>query len=528
MEMNKGISVIVPMYKCESFVDSFLDMICAQSYQNIEIICVLDGLNSEIEEKVRSKAKEDERISCIVQEHAGAGTARNNGLQLAKGKYVTFLDADDLYHPQFLEKLVTKAEEFNADIAQCSYVLEDAIRKTERHGRGFDSECFPDNEVTTLDTIDDPLVRFRNIPWNKLFLLRMVKENNLQFSDTRMSNDIFFVQSAMICAKRIISVNEELVRNRRFFNQNSISAHREKYAEDYLDAMDDFKQWLIKRGLWKKYKYTYVHAFGLSMHYNTEFPYNEKLIEGLAKQFATETPWKQMGNTELKDCLNLYINRLKIEKEKLEDELAAFKSSRDAGKRYRIDCLKNDMNAIRSIHSIMKEKYGRDIWKRDHLLTATMYSLRKNGMKLTLRKIKEKMEGAHRLSPKHILCAGHLTTAGTALIFFVPYQLETMREQLIIENMSIAVRMDGYYPISQSDTKGNEFVKLGSDYALVVKDGKPVKENGVKRVRREVMSGFGLKISVVFNRPLLKDKNGKLAGNNQPVSVIMSGEMRLE
>ena len=103
-----------------------------------------------------------------------------------------------------------------------------------------------------------------------------------------------------------------------------------------------------------------------------------------------------------------------------------------------------------------------------------------------------------------------------------------MREQLIIEKLSLSVRLDGYYPISQTETKGREFVKLGPELAFVVKDGKPVKENGVKRIRREVMSGFGLKISVVFNRPLLKDKNGKLAGNNQPVSVIMRGEMRLE
>lgn len=81
-------SVIVPMYKCESFAEDCLDMICGQTFSDIEIICVLDGPDAKAREIVESKQKEDDRIILIEQDHAGAGAARNTGLDRARGEYL--------------------------------------------------------------------------------------------------------------------------------------------------------------------------------------------------------------------------------------------------------------------------------------------------------------------------------------------------------------------------------------------------------------------------------------------------------
>ena len=109
------VSVIVPVYNVENYLRQCLNSITGQTLKNIEIICVDDSSTDGSKRILEEYAKKDERVKIITQPNKGAGAARNNGLSVAKGKYLSFLDSDDFFEPDMLEHAYNKAEEDCAD-----------------------------------------------------------------------------------------------------------------------------------------------------------------------------------------------------------------------------------------------------------------------------------------------------------------------------------------------------------------------------------------------------------------------------
>ena len=121
------VSVIMPVYNNEKYLEQCLDSIVNQSLTDIEIICVDDGSEDSSAEILKRYAEKDSRIRIIYQENAGAGAARNNGLRHSRGKYLSFLDSDDFFENDMLEKAVKKIEEDAADfvVFRCDQYLND-------------------------------------------------------------------------------------------------------------------------------------------------------------------------------------------------------------------------------------------------------------------------------------------------------------------------------------------------------------------------------------------------------------------
>ena len=115
------ISVIVPVYKAEKYIESCVQSILSQTYGNFELILVEDGSPDHSGEICDALAKTDTRIRVIHKENGGAATARNAGLDAAKGEYIAFIDGDDCVHPKYLEFLLRLQRETNADFAMCYY-----------------------------------------------------------------------------------------------------------------------------------------------------------------------------------------------------------------------------------------------------------------------------------------------------------------------------------------------------------------------------------------------------------------------
>lgn len=116
------ISIIVPVYKGIKFLRAALESVKAQTFTDWECICVDDGAKDGSGELADKIAREDDRIRVIHQPNGGTSVARNTGMAAARGKYLAFLDEDDLYHPCYLERLYTAAEEYQADITACEMV----------------------------------------------------------------------------------------------------------------------------------------------------------------------------------------------------------------------------------------------------------------------------------------------------------------------------------------------------------------------------------------------------------------------
>ncbi len=115
------ISVIIPVYNVEKYLNECLDSVLAQTFKDFEVICVNDGSTDNSPEILRQYADKDQRVKIVTQSNQGLSMARNNGLKEACGRYVYFVDSDDAIHPQCLELAHFLAETNNADLVCFSY-----------------------------------------------------------------------------------------------------------------------------------------------------------------------------------------------------------------------------------------------------------------------------------------------------------------------------------------------------------------------------------------------------------------------
>ena len=128
--MAKEVSIIVPVYNVEKYLRTCLDSILHQTFQDFELILVDDGstdLSGHICEEYAAKH------DCIIVQHkknAGPNAARIDGIKLAEGKFITFIDSDDWIEPKHIELLVNSLKEKNADIVQCDYFINNDNKQT--------------------------------------------------------------------------------------------------------------------------------------------------------------------------------------------------------------------------------------------------------------------------------------------------------------------------------------------------------------------------------------------------------------
>ena len=113
------VSVVVPVYKCERYIEKCILSIVGQTYQNLEIIVVIDGTFDRSGEICNQIAKDDKRIVVVEKNNEGVSVARNVGLRLAKGEWISFVDGDDWLEKTYIEDLISITNANRADIVLC-------------------------------------------------------------------------------------------------------------------------------------------------------------------------------------------------------------------------------------------------------------------------------------------------------------------------------------------------------------------------------------------------------------------------
>ncbi len=190
------ISVIVPIYKVEAYLDRCVQSIVDQTYKNLEIILVDDGSPDRCPEMCDIWAKKDPRIRVIHQANAGAGAARNAGLAIATGEIITFVDSDDYISPVMYEHLVELLTP-DTDIVECDFLLTDSL--TAR----FDIPSTTSN-ITNYTAVEAMLLHihdtiFRQTIWNKLYRRHVVGGH--QFPVRKLIDDEFWTYRVLGNAK---------------------------------------------------------------------------------------------------------------------------------------------------------------------------------------------------------------------------------------------------------------------------------------------------------------------------------------
>lgn len=185
------VSIIVPVYNTEDWVGKTLDSLIAQSWENVEIICVNDGSTDNSAEVLNGYARQDRRVKVMHQPNAGVAAARNTGLAAARSRYVAFADSDDWLEPDACEKAVRLmlddpdldyvcwgVELVYGRVKPCGYP-EAGLRNLIKH---------EGKQRMSLQIVRDTL----GSVWNKLFKLEIIRKYDIQFPHGHLSEDVGF------------------------------------------------------------------------------------------------------------------------------------------------------------------------------------------------------------------------------------------------------------------------------------------------------------------------------------------------
>ena len=153
-QINKSlISVIVPIFKVESYLGKCIDSILSQTYKNIEIILVDDGSPDSCPQICDLYSEKDNRIKVIHKNNGGLSDARNAGLIVSKGEYVCFVDGDDFVETEYVERLYTAIKKCNADLAICGFKYVD-----EKYNGLWRGESPINNEILDRDSFFSKII----------------------------------------------------------------------------------------------------------------------------------------------------------------------------------------------------------------------------------------------------------------------------------------------------------------------------------------------------------------------------------
>ena len=226
--MNCLVSIIIPVYNVEKYLQQCLESVCGQTYNNLEIIVVDDESPDHSGEIAEIFSKKDSRVHVEHIKNRGAAGARNVGLDQCHGDYILFVDSDDWVERDMVERLLSAIEESDIDIALCEYWDE---YKNQSSCHKF-MDC---SGVQTAEEFAEGMIKHWEyiITWNKLF--RRAVLENIRFVEGRCIDDEFFTYKAVIKSRKTVLVNECLYHYRmRKSSAMRNPQHRKQRAKDQI------------------------------------------------------------------------------------------------------------------------------------------------------------------------------------------------------------------------------------------------------------------------------------------------------
>lgn len=232
--MKPRLSIIVPVYNCEHYLNKCIDSILGQTLQHIEVLAIDDCSTDNSLEVLNEYAVRDSRLKVFTMEsNSGQGAARNLGLKNVTGEYFGFLDADDFYESNMCELMYQKAVSGNFDCVTCglkAFVECDGNIVFQKK-----AQVFPDKSDEFLDLVLRPHVQPPIHIYKSSILTR---EPGLLFPETRGSEDISFYFKAICCCQSFAHVNESLV-CRRLRNDSTAQTVTAKACENFFIVSTD-------------------------------------------------------------------------------------------------------------------------------------------------------------------------------------------------------------------------------------------------------------------------------------------------
>ena len=259
VDYEPKVSVIMPVYNVEAYLRECLNSVVDQTLKEIEIICIDDGSTDNSLSILKEYAQKDPRISVLQQKNLHAGVARNAGMTIAKGKYLSFLDADDFFELRMLEDCYSLIEKEGSEILLYQYWDYNDETHEPEQVRGINKKLTNDESITlpTISARKQLMTMCNPMPWNKLICHQFIKDVGIRFQSQLASNDVYFSLSALACSQKITLFYKPYVYY-RYNRKGSLRNARDRSPFDFYKAYEKLYKILKKKRLYKTYQETFL------------------------------------------------------------------------------------------------------------------------------------------------------------------------------------------------------------------------------------------------------------------------------
>jgi glycosyltransferase involved in cell wall biosynthesis len=232
--MKDLISIIVPVYNVEKYLTRCVNSLINQTYEEVEIILINDGSPDQCPKICDEFANNYENINVVHQKNAGLSAARNSGIDIAKGKYLTFVDSDDYINNELLNILKNHIDENSVLLSMCSYLkVNDSTDVSEIVIPNKNLKLVNDYQAMEM-LLDD---QSKCTAWGKLYNKDLFK--NIRYPTDKIMEDMFVIPELFRKAKLIAIDSQQLY----FYNQEGFSITRSNFNYKKLDMIEATKLW---------------------------------------------------------------------------------------------------------------------------------------------------------------------------------------------------------------------------------------------------------------------------------------------
>lgn len=272
------ISVIVPVYNVEQSLHACINSIVSQTYKKLEIILVDDGSTDSSGDICDNFQKNDSRITVVHQRNKGLSQARNAGISVSTGSYLSFIDSDDLVSSIFIETLLTNLQEAKAQISICS------IQKIRENGDIIDDpSCLPDMTLSSMKAIEQITEDKKNgwqlVPaWNKLYDRALFE--HIRYPMGKLNEDEFVLYPLFFNANKITLSSKKMY----YYTQRSTSIMNSSTPLRLLDGLE---------ARYQQYKFCKAHDIPQCLSRIQELAKNKYYLVLMASRRATTSEEKK-------------------------------------------------------------------------------------------------------------------------------------------------------------------------------------------------------------------------------------------
>lgn len=253
------LSVIIPIYNAQNYLEISLKTILNQTFTDFELICINDGSTDKSLNILKNIAKKDNRIKIINQKNFGAAVARNNGLKIAKGEAVIILDADDIFNKNFFKIMYNELKKSQTDIVICQFNIFNQLTNSFFPSRKLPNEDLA-GKIISPDLVKKRIFQITNAAsWNKIFLKNLIITNKILFKDFRPIDDLNFTFLALSTASKIKMINKVLVSYRANTKVSQTDKINLKTFKS-MGAFDILKTELKERNSFYQFKFSFYIA----------------------------------------------------------------------------------------------------------------------------------------------------------------------------------------------------------------------------------------------------------------------------